>query len=157
MRLLQSIVPTRRQPQKPQQQFLTHLLGLLLMLPGHATFRHLSRYRAYHERTFARWYARDFALGSLNQAALLCVIPPPPPQALGLDASVIPTRGQKTSGLDRCGNGRHRRTASGRESSALAWRDRTATCADCLRVAQTPSAGEAPAPETTRIDVSLAP
>ena len=39
------------------------------MLPGHATFRNLSRYSAYHERTFARWYARDFDFVSLNKAA----------------------------------------------------------------------------------------
>jgi hypothetical protein len=54
MRLLQSILPTLRQPPKPQQKFLAHLLGLLLMLPGHATCRNLSRYSAYHERTLAR-------------------------------------------------------------------------------------------------------
>ena len=46
------------------------------MLPGHATFRNLSRYSAYHERTFARWYARDFDFVSLNKAAIIRVIPP---------------------------------------------------------------------------------
>ena len=46
MRLLQSILPTLRETQQPQQKFLAHLLGLLLMLPGHATFRNLSRYSA---------------------------------------------------------------------------------------------------------------
>ena len=44
MRLLQSVLPTLRQTKKPQQKFVAHLLGLLLMLPGHATFRNLSRY-----------------------------------------------------------------------------------------------------------------
>ena len=39
MRLLQSVLPTLRQTKKPQQKFVAHLLGLLLMLPGHATFR----------------------------------------------------------------------------------------------------------------------
>jgi hypothetical protein len=57
MRLLQSILPTLRQTQKPPQKFLAPLLGLRLMLPGHATFRNLSHSSAYHERTFARWYA----------------------------------------------------------------------------------------------------
>lgn len=56
MRLLQSILPTLGQTKKPQQKFVAHLLELLLMLPGHTTFRNLSRYSAYHERTFSRWY-----------------------------------------------------------------------------------------------------
>jgi hypothetical protein len=54
MPLLQSVLTRLCQTKKPQQKFLTHLLGLMLMLPGHATFRNLSRYSPYHERTFAR-------------------------------------------------------------------------------------------------------
>jgi hypothetical protein len=42
MRLRQSVLPTLRQTKQPQQKFVAHLLGLLLMLPGHATCRHLS-------------------------------------------------------------------------------------------------------------------
>jgi hypothetical protein len=45
MPLLQSVLTRLSQTKKPQQKFLTHLLGLMLMLPGHATFRNLSRYR----------------------------------------------------------------------------------------------------------------
>ena len=48
MRLLQSILPRDNQTKKPQRKFLTHLCGLLLMLPGHMTFRNLSRYSPYH-------------------------------------------------------------------------------------------------------------
>jgi hypothetical protein len=55
MRLLHSILPHLNQTKKPQQKVLTHLLGLLLLLPGHATFRNLSRYSCYQEKTFARW------------------------------------------------------------------------------------------------------
>jgi hypothetical protein len=65
------------------------------MLPGHATFRNLSRYSRYHERTFARWYARDFDFVSLNKAALIPVIPPDHAQAVVLDASFVPTSGKK--------------------------------------------------------------
>jgi hypothetical protein len=46
MRLLQSVLSTRCQTKKPQQKFVAHLLGLLLMLPGPATLRNLSRYSA---------------------------------------------------------------------------------------------------------------
>ena len=45
MRLLQSVLATSPQTKKPQRKFIAHLLGLLLMLPGHATFRNLSRYK----------------------------------------------------------------------------------------------------------------
>ena len=43
MRLLQSILARLNQTKPPQRKFLTHLFGLLLMLPGHVTFRNLSR------------------------------------------------------------------------------------------------------------------
>jgi hypothetical protein len=155
MRLLQSILPTLRQTRKPQQKFLAHLLGLLLMLPGHATFRNLSRYSAYHERTFARWYASDFDFVALNKAGILRVIPPAHHQALVIDASFVPKSGKKTYGLDRFWNGSRSRTEKGLEISVLAWLDITDNCAYCLSVEQTPSTGEAPDLETTRIDVYL--
>jgi len=86
----------RRHTKKPHQKFLAHLLGLRLMLPGHATLRNLSRYRADHARTFARGYARDFAFVSLNKAAISHVIPPDHAQAWVSDASLVPKSGQKT-------------------------------------------------------------
>ena len=155
MRLLQSVLPTLRQTKKPQQKFLAHLLGLLLLLPGHATFRNLSRYSAYHERTFARWYARDFDFVSLNQAAIIQVIPPDHEQALVIDASFVPKSGKKTYGLDRFWHGSHSRTEKGWEISALAWLDITDNCAYCLSADQTPPADKTTDAEATRIDVYL--
>jgi hypothetical protein len=75
MRLLQSVLPGLRQTKQPQRTFLAPLFGLLLMLPGHAPFRNLSRYSSYDERTFARWSAREFDFVSLHQAAITRVIP----------------------------------------------------------------------------------
>lgn len=110
MRLLHSLLPHLHQTKKPQQKFLTHLLGLLLWLPGHATFRNLSRYSFYQEKTFARWYTRDFDFVSLNKAAITEVIPAAHAQALVMDASFVPTSGKQTYGLDRFWNGSHSRT-----------------------------------------------
>ena len=155
MRLLQSIRPTLRQTQKPQPKFLAHLWGLLLMLPGHATVRNLRRYSADHERTCARGYAGDLDFGTLNQAAIRRVIPPAPQQALVIDASFVPTSGTKTDGLERFWHGSHSRTEKGLESSVLAGLDSTDHCAYGLSVEQTPSTGEAPDLETTRMDVYL--
>ena len=155
MRLLQSVLPTLRQTKKPQQKFVAHLLGLLLMLPGHATFRNLSRYSSYHERTFARWYARDFDFVSLNKAAITAVLPPAHEQALVIDASFVPKSGKQTYGLDRFWNGSHSRSEKGLEISTLAWLDITANCAYCLSVEQTLPTDMIPEAAATRIDVYL--
>src|SRR5258705_9140976 len=107
MRLLQSVLPGLSQTKQPQRKFLAHLLGRLLMLPGHATFRNLSRYSSYDERTFSRWYAREFDFVSFNKAAIIHVMPPEHEQALVVDASFVPKSGKKTYGLDRFWNVRH--------------------------------------------------
>src|SRR5215510_5030512 len=155
MRLLQSILVRLQHTKKPQHKFLTHLLGLLLMVPGHATFRNLSRYSPYHEKTFARWYARSFDFVALNKAAITTVIPETHEQALVIDASFVPKSGKQTYGLDRFWNGSHSRTEKGLEISALAWLDITDNCAYCLSVEQTPATDEATGAEATRIDVYL--
>ena len=138
MRLLQSVLPTLSQTKKPQRKFIAHLLGLLMMLPGHATFRNLSRYSSYHERTFARWYDRPFDFVSLNKAALSQVIPSEHEQALILDASFIPKSGKHTYGLERFWNGTQGRAQRGLEISLLAWLDITDNRAYALSVEQTP-------------------
>lgn len=156
MRLLRSVLVRFKQTKKPQQKFLMHLLGLLLMLPGHATFRNLSRYSPYQEKTFARWYAKDFDFVALNKAAITEVIPIAHEQALVMDASFVPKSGKQTYGLDRFWNGSHSRTEKGLEISALAWLDITDNCAYGLSVEQTPPRGQAPDQDETRMDVYLA-
>ena len=155
MRLLQSVLATSPQTKKPQRKFIAHLLGLLLMLPGHATFRNLSRYSSYHERTFARWYDRHFDFVSLNKAAITQVIPPDHQQALVIDASFIPKSGTRTYGLERFWNSCHRRSEKGLEVSLLAWLDITGTCAYGLSVEQTPPSDKTAEPQGTRIDAYL--
>ena len=155
MRLLPSVLTRLNQIKKPQHKFLTHLIGLLLMLPGHATFRNLSRYSTYQEKTFARWYTRDFDFVSLNKAAITAVVPATHAQALGMDASFVPKSGKQTYGLDRFWHGSHSRTEKGLEISALAWLDITDNCASCLSVEQTPPSGKGPEQERSRMDISL--
>jgi DDE superfamily endonuclease len=155
MRLLQSVLSCLKQTKKPQRKFITHLLGLMLMLPGHATFRNVSRYSPYHERTFSRWDARDFDWVSLNKAAITEAVPPEHDQALVMDASFVPKSGKLTYGLDRFWNGSHSRTEKGLAISTLAWLDSTGHCAYGLSVEQTPPRAETPNPEATRMDVYL--
>ena len=130
-------------------------MGVLLMVPGHATFRNLSRYSPHDEKTFSRWYARDFDFVSFNKAAITEVIPSEHEQALVMDASFVPKSGKRTYGLDQFWNGSHSRVEKGLEISALAWLDVTDNCAYCLSVQQTPPTGEATDPEATRIDTYL--
>jgi hypothetical protein len=155
MRLLQSVLVCFKKTKKPQQKFLQHLLGLLLMLPGHATFRNLSRYSPSQEKTFARWYAKDFDFVALNKAAITEVVPRTHEQALVMDASFVPKSGKQTYGLDRFWNGSHSRAEKGLEISALAWLDITSNCAYGLSVEQTPPTAKAPDQDETRIDVYL--
>ena len=155
MRLLQSVLTSLHQTKKPQYKFVTHLWGLMLMLPGHATFRNMSRYSPSHERTFSRWYGRGFDWVSLNQAAITEVVPPEQDQALVMDASFVAHSGKYTYGLDRFWNGSHSRAEKGLEISTLGWLDITGNCAYCLSVEQTPPSAETSDPEATRMDVYL--
>jgi DDE superfamily endonuclease len=125
------------------------------MLPGHATFRNMSRYSPYHERTFSRGYSRDLDWVSLNKAAITEVVPPEHDQALVMDASFVPKSGKHTYGLDRFWNGSHSRAEKGLEISTLAWLDITDNCAYALSVEQTPPSAATSAPEITRMDVYL--
>lgn len=155
MRLLQRVLARFQKTKKPQQKFLMHLVELLLMLPGRATFRNLSRYSPYQEKTFARWYAKGFDFVSLNKAAIAAVIPPAHEQALVMDASFVAKSGKHTYGLDRFWNGSHSHTEKGLEISALAWLDITGNCAYGLSIEQTPPTGKATDRDDTRIDVYL--
>ena len=120
MRLLQRVLATLPPTKKPQRTFIVPLLGLRRMRPGHATFRHLSRYRSSHERPFCRWYDRDVDLVALNKAAMTHVMAPEHQQALVVDASLIPKRGSPTDGLDRFWHSRQRRREKGLDVSAVA-------------------------------------
>ena len=155
MRLFESVLATVTHLPRPQRKFLCHLMRLLLMLPGHVTFRNLSRYSPYHEKTFARHYAMSVDFVALNKAAITQVVPPDHEQALVLDASFVPKSGKQTYGLARFWNGAHSRTEQGLELSALGWLDVTDNCAYALSIEQTPPTGPAPDPELTRIDIYL--
>ena len=155
MRRLQSVLSCLNQTKKPQRKFVAHLLGLLLMLPGHATFRNMSRYSPDHERTFARRYDTRFDWVSFNKVAITAVVPSDHEQALIIEASFVPKSGQHTYGLDRFWNGSHSRTEKGLEISMLAWLDLTSHCAYGRRVEQTPPRSGSSDSEATRMAVYL--
>jgi hypothetical protein len=127
------------------------------MLPGHATVRPLRRESSDAARPCSRGYAHACDVVSRHQAAIPPVTPPEPEPALGLAARFVPTRGQQTSGLERCWKGRQGRRDKGLDSAALAGLDLTVTGASSRRVEPTPPLSDAPAPETPRRAGALEP
>jgi hypothetical protein len=125
------------------------------MLPGHATFRNMSRDSSSHEQTFSRWYERPFDWVSLNKAAITQGVPPEHEQALAIDASFVPKSGKHTYGLDRFWSGCHSRAEKGLDLSTVAWVDITGNGAYALSVEQTPPSGEQSEPDATRVDAYL--
>ena len=74
MPLLERVLSNLKMSQ-PFRDFLSELLMLLLIIPGRATFRNLSRYRGYVEKTFSRWFRRKVDWAALNVAAIRAVVP----------------------------------------------------------------------------------
>src|SRR5262245_17011223 len=99
----------RIKPKKPQQKFLCYVMHVMLLLPGRIPFRNWSRYSPYHEKTFARWLARDVDCVSLNRAAIVEVVPPSHEHVLAVDPSFVPKSGKHSYGLDMFWNGAHSR------------------------------------------------
>ena len=155
MQLFESVLMRVQNAKKPQQKFLCHVMRLLLMLPGRVTFRNLSRYSPYHERTFARWFARDCDFVTLNHAAIVEVVPQSHEHILAFDPSFVSKSGAHTYGLAMFWNGAASRAEKGLEIAALAWIDVTHNSAYTLSVEQTAPAPQRDA-EETRIDTYLA-
>ena len=155
MQLFESVLRRMQNTKKPQQKFLCHLMRLMVMLPGRMTFRNLSRYSSYHEKTFARWFARDCDFVSLNRAAIVQVVPQTHEHVLAFDPSFVSKSGKHTYGLDMFWNGAGSRAEKGLEIATLAWVDVTHNSAYTLSVEQTPPTPQS-AHEETRIDTYLA-
>jgi DDE superfamily endonuclease len=153
--LFDSVLTRVQNPKKPQQKFLCHLMRLMLMLPGRMTFRNLSRYSPYHEKTFARWFARDVDFVSLNHAAIVDVVPHNHEHVLAFDPSFVPKSGKHTYGLDMFWNGAHSRAEQGLEIATLAWIEVTPNRAYTLSVEQTSPAPQS-GTEETRIETDVA-
>jgi hypothetical protein len=74
MPLLNSVL-SKMGVSQPFQHFLSELLLLLLIVPGRATFRNLSRYSTYVEKTFSRWFRRKVDWAGMSVAAIRAEVP----------------------------------------------------------------------------------
>jgi hypothetical protein len=140
----------------PQAKFLETLFATILALRGRVTFRHLSRYCDYCERTIARQFRRCFDWPDFHQRVITVALDPRSEVISAQDASFIPKSGKQTFGLGHFFNGCTSRAERGLEISTLAVVDVTRRCAFTLAVAQTPPGddemGSQQAKEETRVD-----
>jgi hypothetical protein len=155
VRLLNRVLIRVQPPKKPPQKFLCHVRRWMLRLPGRVTCRQVSRDRPSHEKTCARWCARDVDCVRLKRAAMVAVVPPSHAHGLACDPSVVPNSGPRPYGLAMCWNGAHSRAEQGLERATRAWSAGTHHRASPLRVAQTSVAPHRRA-EATRLEASLA-
>ena len=139
---------------QPQRKFLATLFVTILVRRGRVTFRNLSRYCDYSERTIARQFRAPFDWPDFHQRVLMTALAPHAELISAHDASFISKSGKQTFGLGHFFNGCASRAERGLEISTLAVVDVTRRCAFTLASAQTPP-GEAATqaePEETRVD-----
>jgi DDE superfamily endonuclease len=141
---------------QPQRKFLTVLFATILALRGRVTYRNLSRYCDYSERTIARQCRAAFAWPDFHQRVLTAALDPRSELLSAQAASFLPKSGKQTFGLGHFFNGCANRAERGLEISTLAVVAVTRRCAFTLAVAQTPPGdGEATSerdPDETRVD-----
>src|SRR5215510_14380019 len=130
----------RRMPavRQPQRKFLAMLFATILALRGRVTFRNLSRYCAYSERTLARQFRASFDWPDFHERIMTAPLDPRSELLSAQDASFIPKSVNQTFGLGHFINGCADRAERGLEISTLAVVDVTRRCAFTLAVAQTP-------------------
>ena len=141
---------------QPQRRFLVMLFATILVVRGRITFRNLSRYCDYSERTIARQFRASFDWPEFHQHVLTAALGPGSDLISAQDASFIPKSGKQTFGLGHFFNGCANRAERGLEISTLAVVDVTRRCAFTLAVSQTPPEGGAAkstaAQDESRID-----
>ena len=111
---------------------------LLLIVAGRSTFRNLSRYSGYVEKTFSRWFRRSLDWAKLNVMAIRAVVPADHESILAFDPSYMAKSGQHTEGLGYFWNSSVGRAQRGLEVNVLSWVDVTANTAYALSAEMTP-------------------
>jgi hypothetical protein len=123
---------------KPQRTFMLILLNALMYLPSRVNFRNLGRYTERNEKTFSRWFSRNFDFLAFNLLILKDVPCSNGECVAGMDASFMPKSGRKSYGLGWYWNGSQGRAERGQELSLLAMVDVAHNTAYTLSASQTP-------------------
>lgn len=122
---------------KHQRSFIFILLSTLMVFQGKATFRNLSRYSSLHEKTFSRWFRKDFDFTQFNQRMVLHELPTGNTLIGAVDASFISKSGKCTDGLGFFWNGSRQQSERGLEISSICVVDMQANTAYSINAKQT--------------------
>ncbi|MCL7928513.1 transposase [Halomonas llamarensis] len=153
MEIVNTVLQQMSSLKKPQRRFMLALLPLLMCLRGRVNFRNLSRYSDYHEKTFSRWYRRDFDFTEFNRLSLLTLSEETANTLIAaMDCRFIPKSGRHTEGLGKFYSGGTGRAEKGLEISTLAVVNVTENTAYHLSTRQTIDRSES---ELSRVDSYL--
>jgi len=148
MTIVKSILAQMPAVRQPQAKFLDTLFATILALRGHVTYRNLSRYGDYCERTIQRQFRTSFDWATFHRLTRQSVLGAADEWIEVQDASFVPKSGKHTPGLGSFFNGCAGRPARGLEISTLAWVNVTRGYALTRHVAQTPATTKASGDES---------
>lgn len=80
----------------PQKKFQMQLFTALMSFTGKANFRNLSRYSEPCERTYARWFRREFPFTEFNRILMDEELRSDTPKIAAADASFMSKAGKHT-------------------------------------------------------------
>lgn len=155
MTLIETIVHKMSTISTPQRKFLITVLTTIQVLRGKMTFRNLSRYSAFHEKTYARHFQHSGHMAECNHLALTTLLPPTTRKIAAMDCTFVAKSGHQTYGRDWFYHASHNRPEKGLEFSELAVVDVTYGTAYHLSMKQTPDNATLTThlgPEGTRMD-----
>jgi hypothetical protein len=89
-------------------------------LRGKATFRHWSRYSEVSEKTYSRWFRRQFDVVEFNRLSLAELLAGSPLLIAAMDCRFSEQSGKPTYGLDKFYNSTHNGPEQGLALSTLA-------------------------------------
>jgi hypothetical protein len=138
----------------PQRKFITVLLTTWMCGRGKVNYRNLSRYSEIHEKTYSRWFRREFDCVEFNRLSLSGISARSHNLVAALDCSFTGKSGNHTDGLDKFYNSHHGKPEKGLDISTLALVDVTYHTAYPLCTRQTPKLDN---PDETRVDWYLHP
>lgn len=121
---------------RAQAKFLSGLLGVLTCFVGKATYRNLSRFSRYHEKTYSRWASKCFDFLSLNTNLLASELGTNRELIGVTDASFLKKSGKRTEGLGMFWNSCVSKAERGLEVSALGMVDVKSHTFYCLDAKQ---------------------
>ena len=119
-----------------QKRFLVTLFNTVLLLRGKVNFSQLGKHSELNEKTFRRWFRRDFDFTCFN-LHLLEQRPIQGELVAAMDASYLPKSGRKTYGLGKFYSGCLGRAVKGLEISEIALIDRDSRQAFAFSTRQT--------------------